>query len=76
MPVAPEPPPASGDRLQLGDWTVEPALNEISSAGKIVKIEPKAMSVLMVLADRAGQVVSREALLPPFGPAWLSATTR
>ena len=68
MPVAPEPPPASGDRLQLGDWTVEPALNEISSAGKIVKIEPKAMSVLMVLADRAGQVVSREALLSAVWP--------
>lgn len=59
---------SGGDRLQVGDWTVEPALNELSSAGKTVKIEPKAMSVLMFLADRAGQVVSREALLSSLWP--------
>jgi DNA-binding winged helix-turn-helix (wHTH) protein/TolB-like protein/cytochrome c-type biogenesis protein CcmH/NrfG len=68
MPGAPELPLASGDRLRIGDWTVEPALNEISSAGKTVKLEPKAMSVLTVLADRAGQVVSREALLSAVWP--------
>jgi adenylate cyclase len=49
--------------LRVGDWTVEPALNQISSAAKTVKLEPKAVSVLVYLADRAGQVVSREALL-------------
>ena len=49
--------------LQVGDWTVEPALNQLSAAGKTVKLEPKAMAVLVYLADRPGQVVSREALL-------------
>ena len=64
MPVGTESPPASGkDRLQVGDWTVEPALNQLSAAGKTVKLEPKAMAVLVYLADRPGQVVSREALL-------------
>jgi len=59
-----ESPPAAGRmRLQVGDWTIEPALNQLSAAGKTVKLEPKAMSVLMYLADRPGQVVSREALL-------------
>jgi DNA-binding winged helix-turn-helix (wHTH) protein/TolB-like protein len=56
--------PAPGTmRLQIGDWTVEPALNQLSAAGKTVRIEPKAMEVLVYLADRPGQVVSREALL-------------
>ena len=64
MPVGTESPPAPGkDRLQVGDWTVEPALNQLSAAGKTVKLEPKAMAVLVYLADRPGQVVSREALL-------------
>ncbi len=69
MPAGTEPPPApGGDRLRVGDWMVEPALNELSSAGKTVKLEPKAMSVLMVLADKSGQVVSREALLSAVWP--------
>jgi len=62
MPVATEYAPASG-KLQVGDWTVEPALNQLSAAGKTVKLEPKTMAVLIYLADRPGQVVSREALL-------------
>ena len=62
--VGNESPPAPGnERLQVGDWTVEPALNQLSAAGKTVKLEPKAMSVLVYLAERPGQVVSREALL-------------
>lgn len=64
MPVGTESLPAPGmERLRVGDWTVEPALNQLSAAGKTVKLEPKAMAVLVYLADRPGQVVSREALL-------------
>src|SRR2546430_5426354 len=64
MPVGTEPPPAlSKERLQVGDWEVEPALNQLTAAGKSVKLEPKAMAVLVYLANRPGQVVSREALL-------------
>jgi DNA-binding winged helix-turn-helix (wHTH) protein/TolB-like protein/Tfp pilus assembly protein PilF len=51
------------EKFQIGDWTVEPALNQLSLAGKTVKLEPKAMAVLVHLAEHAGQVVSREALL-------------
>jgi len=69
MPSGTESPPAPGaDGLRVGGWMVEPALNELSSAGRVVKLEPKAMSVLMVLADRPGQVVSREALLSAVWP--------
>jgi DNA-binding winged helix-turn-helix (wHTH) protein/TolB-like protein/cytochrome c-type biogenesis protein CcmH/NrfG len=49
--------------LQIGEWTVEPALNQLSAGGRAVKIESKAMAVLVYLADRPGQVVSRENLL-------------
>jgi DNA-binding winged helix-turn-helix (wHTH) protein len=55
-------------RLQVGDWTLEPALNQLSAEGKAVKVEPKAMAVLVYLADRPGQVVSREALLSAVWP--------
>jgi DNA-binding winged helix-turn-helix (wHTH) protein/TolB-like protein/cytochrome c-type biogenesis protein CcmH/NrfG len=54
--------------LRIGGWSVEPALNQISSAVRTVKLEPKAMSVLVHLADRAGQVVSRDALLAAAWP--------
>lgn len=54
--------------LRVGDWRVETALNQLSSVGKTVKLEPKVMSVLMYLADRPGQVVSRDALLSAVWP--------
>ncbi|MEO8302881.1 MAG: winged helix-turn-helix domain-containing protein [Betaproteobacteria bacterium] len=56
------------DQIHIGDWIVEPTLNRLSSAGETVKVEPKAMSVLVHLADRAGEVVSREALLSAVWP--------
>jgi DNA-binding winged helix-turn-helix (wHTH) protein/TolB-like protein len=49
--------------LRIGEWTVEPALNQLSAPGRVVKVEPKAMEVLVYLAARAGQVASREELM-------------
>jgi DNA-binding winged helix-turn-helix (wHTH) protein len=46
--------------IQLGEWLVQPHLNRISRAGKTVQLEPKLMDVLTFLAERAGQVVSKE----------------
>src|SRR5438552_302835 len=64
MPLAMDAPVVPADnRLRVGDWTVEPDLNQLSTQGRAVKVEPKAMAVLLHLADRAGQVVGREALL-------------
>lgn len=54
--------------LQIGDWTVEPALNQLSVAGETVNLEPKAMAVLVYLAERPGQVVSRTTLLATIWP--------
>lgn len=53
--------------LRIGEWLFEPSLNQLSEAGKAVKLEPKATAVLLCLAEEPGQVVSREVLL---GAAW------
>lgn len=55
-------------QLRVGDWTVQPDLNQLSAPGRTVKVEPKAMAVLLHLAERAGQVVGREALLAQVWP--------
>lgn len=56
------------NRFRVGDWTVEPDLNQLSTQGRAVQVEPKAMAVLLHLADRPGQVVGREALLSQVWP--------
>lgn len=49
--------------LQVGDWEVDPALNELRRGGETVRLEPKAVEVLRYLAERPGEVVGRESLL-------------
>jgi DNA-binding winged helix-turn-helix (wHTH) protein/TolB-like protein/Tfp pilus assembly protein PilF len=61
-------PPTARETLEVGGWTVEPALNQLSAGDKTCKLEPKAMALLRYLADRPGQVVSREALLSAVWP--------
>jgi DNA-binding winged helix-turn-helix (wHTH) protein/TolB-like protein/Flp pilus assembly protein TadD len=56
-------PASPGTALRIGDWLADPATNELRRDGETIRLEPKAMEVLVFLADRAGQVVSREALL-------------
>jgi len=64
MPLAMDAPAVPADnRFRVGDWTVEPDLNQLSTQGRAVQVEPKAMAVLLHLANRPGQVVGREALL-------------
>jgi DNA-binding winged helix-turn-helix (wHTH) protein/TolB-like protein/Flp pilus assembly protein TadD len=47
---------------------VRPTANELARNGEVVRLEPKAMEVLIFLADRAGHVVSREAVLAAVWP--------
>ena len=42
-----------GARFFLDDWLVEPSLNRISRGGSVVRLESKAMDVLVFLAGRA-----------------------
>ncbi|MGQ0751398.1 MAG: winged helix-turn-helix domain-containing protein [Betaproteobacteria bacterium] len=48
---------------RIGEWSVRPAANELGRNGDTLRLEPKVMEVLMLLAEHAGEVVSREALL-------------
>jgi TolB-like protein/Tfp pilus assembly protein PilF len=49
--------------LRIGDWHVDPALDEIAKDGKTLKLEPRTMRVFLCLAEHAGEVVSVEQLL-------------
>ncbi len=49
--------------LLIGDWRVDPASGQISRNGEILRIEARAMRLLVCLAERAGQVVSIDDLL-------------
>jgi transcriptional activator of cad operon len=53
----------SGTSLRIGGWYVNPALGQISQAGESLRIEARTMRLLLCLAERAGQVVSVDALL-------------
>jgi DNA-binding winged helix-turn-helix (wHTH) protein/TolB-like protein/cytochrome c-type biogenesis protein CcmH/NrfG len=58
-------PPAA---LQVGEWEVAPELNQISRVGECVRLEPKAVELLVFLMQRAGEVISREELLSALWP--------
>ena len=58
---------AARARVVIGEWTADPAANVLTRGREVARIEPKAMDVLMRLASRAGEVVSREEL---FTAAW------
>ncbi|MEO8717890.1 MAG: tetratricopeptide repeat protein [Burkholderiales bacterium] len=55
-------------RLTIGEWWVDATANELGRGGETVRLEPKAMEVLMVLAGRAGQAFARDALLAAVWP--------
>ena len=46
----------------INGWQVDPALCRIKYGSKEIKLEPKVMTVLLCLAQHAGQVMSREQL--------------
>jgi DNA-binding winged helix-turn-helix (wHTH) protein/TolB-like protein/Flp pilus assembly protein TadD len=54
--------------LQIGEWAADPERNTLVRGRETVRIEPKAMDVLMVLAGRADGVVAREELLAAVWP--------
>ena len=53
----------SGSLVQIGEWIVHPALDSISRGTETQKLEPRAMRLLMCLANSAGEVVSVDRLL-------------
>ncbi|MGH9501265.1 MAG: protein kinase domain-containing protein [Terriglobales bacterium] len=61
-----------GDTMQgdfrLGPWRVCPKRNTVQGAGPAIRLEPKFMQVLVCLANRPGEVVSKEELM---GTVWV-----
>jgi adenylate cyclase len=54
--------------MRVGDWSVNPGLNQISRGDEIIRLEPKVMELLTFLGAHPGEVVSREALLVALWP--------
>ena len=54
--------------FRLGEWLISPVLNTVQKDGKSVRLEHKFMRVLVCLASRPGDVVSKEEL---FRSAWV-----
>ena len=57
-----EHPLSDTDRFRLGPWLVDPGSGQIAQGETVLRVEPKAMDVLVYLASHQGQVVSREDL--------------
>jgi TolB-like protein/DNA-binding winged helix-turn-helix (wHTH) protein len=51
------------EEWQIGDWRVSPELGQISRMGETKKLDPRAMRLLMFLAERPGQIVGISDLL-------------
>ncbi|MBZ5701748.1 MAG: winged helix-turn-helix domain-containing protein [Acidobacteriia bacterium] len=56
----------NGD-FKIGEWLVSPALNQISWEGTGTRVEPKAMQVLIYLAENPG-VASKDQLISAVWP--------
>ncbi len=50
-------------QIRIGAWTATPSLNLLERETRSVKLEPRAMDVLMFLAQHAGEVVSIEQMI-------------
>src|SRR6266496_1646938 len=53
--------------FRIGEWLVSPALNQISRNGTSARVEPKAMRVLVYLAEHPG-VTSKDQLISAVWP--------
>jgi len=58
---------AAAGLLKIGEWLVDPALDELRRDDQVVKLEPRKMRLLMALARQSQQVVTLEQLL---GEVW------
>jgi TolB-like protein/DNA-binding winged helix-turn-helix (wHTH) protein/Tfp pilus assembly protein PilF len=54
--------------LRIGEWRVDPDLDELSREGQTIRLEPRTMRLLLYLAARAGRVVDVQHLLDEVWP--------
>ena len=62
-PARPDTPREPESILTIGEWTVYPLRNQIEASGRLKRLEPKVMQVLVRLAAARGAPVSRQELL-------------
>jgi DNA-binding winged helix-turn-helix (wHTH) protein/TolB-like protein/Flp pilus assembly protein TadD len=60
--------PMPGKEIRVGAWLVTPSRGELQGGGKRLRIEPKVMEVLVALASRPCEVISRDELLSAIWP--------
>lgn len=60
--------PVKRTQFRLDEWIVIPERNQISRGRMVVRLRPRVMEVLLVLADRAGEVVSKMELVDAVWP--------
>ena len=51
------------DEIQVGEWLVQPSLGRISRGSVSIHVRPKVMDLLVYLAARSGDVVSKQNIL-------------
>jgi transcriptional activator of cad operon len=54
--------------FRIGEWSANPSSGEISRNGESARVEARTMRLLVCLAERAGEVVSIDALLNEVWP--------
>ena len=57
-----------GGDFRVGAWLVRPSLNSVSKDGTDVQVEPKVMEVLVCLASRPGESISKETIMKTVWP--------
>lgn len=56
------------DSLRVGQWHADRQAGELTGPSGTLRLEPKVMDLLFVLASQAGQVVTREQLMATLWP--------
>ncbi len=59
---------AALEAFRIGDWLVEPSLNQLSRAETIVHLRPQLIDLLAFLVSHAGEVVSKRDILDAVWP--------
>lgn len=54
---------SEAERIQIGSWTASPSLNLLERGTESIRLEPRAMDLLVHLARHPGEVVSIEELM-------------
>lgn len=66
--MEPAPTPETSRPFNIGDWRVDPQLDEISRGDLVIKLEPRMVRLLARLAENPGEVVSTQQLLESVWP--------